>query len=618
MFNKLSLKRLQIILLVITCVYLCTSGAYADSPNIIWIVSEDNSPLIGAYGDEFATTPHLDNFASESVVFDNAYANTPVCSPARFTLITGMYANSMGTENMRSYYNIPDFIQFFPKYLKEKGYYLTNNAKEDYNTTTQPGTWDESSKKATYENRKAGQPFFHIKNIATSHESRLHGKFDTLRHDPDNVPVPPYHPQMSNTKKDWARYYDQIEKMDAEVGKILDELETAGLKEDTIIFYFSDHGGALSRGKRFMYESGLKVPLIIYFPEKYKHLAPGKAGTRTDRLVSFVDFAPTVLSLADIRPPEYMHGNPFLGRYNSKSSEYIYAYRGRMGERRDLVRAVRDKKYLYRRNYFPNRIYGQYLGYLWRADHVKEWESAYHAGDLNEVQSRFWEPKPVEELYNVKNDPHNVTNLADEPKFQDILERMRNANKKFVRNIEDIGFIPESIIARMSEKGSAYDYVRSENIPLKKIIDTAERASKMNSADYDILLRRLNHANESVRYWAAQGFVMMGEDAKRFKDSLMEKTSDSSIIVQIALSEAIFNIGESSKAIDILNKGLEASQEMIRLQALHVLSNLNLQQVDIINSLASNIKSLSKADDFDPSGSYDVRVAQRLVEQLKL
>ncbi|MGK7395400.1 MAG: sulfatase family protein, partial [Candidatus Cyclobacteriaceae bacterium M3_2C_046] len=390
-------------------------------PNILWITSEDNSPFLGAYGDEFATTPVLDSLASVGVLYENAFAAAPVCAPTRNTIITGMYANSLGTENMRSNYPIPDFVKFYPTFLQEAGYYVTNNVKKDYNTIDQPEAWNESSNEASYRNRKPGQPFFHIRNFTRSHESSIHDSIpmDQLVHDPETVPIPAYHPRTPEMKHDWAQYYDRITQLDTMVGQVLQELKADGLADSTIIFYYSDHGGILGRSKRFMFESGLRVPLIIYFPEMYRHLAPAQPGSKTDRIVTFVDFAPTLLSLAGVPIPEHMQGKPFLGEQQTAPRDYGYNFRGRMDERFDLVRSVRDKEFRYIRNYMPHKIYGQHIAYLWRAPSMRSWEREYKKGNLNEIQSKFWGPKPVEELYDIKADPDNINNLADDPEYQE-------------------------------------------------------------------------------------------------------------------------------------------------------------------------------------------------------
>ena len=460
---------IRLILLTLLSGAALLASAQTDTlppPNILWIVSEDNSPFIGAYGDTFAITPNIDRLATEGVLYENAFASAPVCAPARSTLITGMYANSLGTQHMRSANAIPDFVKFFPRYLREAGYYCTNNVKKDYNTDDQPEAWDESSNKATYQKRPDGKPFFSIFNFTTSHESSIHESINRLVHDPEEVPIPPYHPRTKEMKHDWAQYYDQVTMMDAQVGKVLQDLKARGLADNTIVFYYSDHGGILGRSKRFLYESGLRVPLIIRFPEKYAHLAPSAPGTRTDRVVSFVDFAPTVLSLAGVAVPDYMQGNAFLGEQEAAPSEYAFAFRGRMDEAYDMARSVRDKRFRYTRNYMPHRIYGQYLQYLWRAPSMASWQAAYEAGELNEAQSAFWEPKPPEELYDVTTDPHNVRNLADDPQYQADLERLRGAEAAWVRRIRDAGFLPEAeMMARAREQGTTiYEMMRPRGL----------------------------------------------------------------------------------------------------------------------------------------------------------
>ena len=386
-----------------------------ERPNILWITSEDNSPLFGCYGDPLATTPNLDRLAEQGVRYTNAYATAPVCAPARNTIITGMYASALGNANMRSNYPVPESIKFYPQYLRAAGYYCTNNSKEDYNTVKPDDVWDESSNTAHYKNRKPGQPFFAIFNLTVSHESRVHYTVlkdrEELKHDPAKVKLPPYHPDTPEMRHCWAQYYDQISELDRQAGEIIKELEDAGLAEDTIVFYYSDHGGVLPRSKRFLYNSGTHVPFIIRFPEKYQHLAPGKPGTTVNRMISFVDLAPTLLSLSGVDVPERMQGDAFLGDQKTKDPQYVLGIRNRMDERIDLMRSLRDERFLYIRNYMPHRPYGQYLRYLWRMPATRSWEKEYLEGRCNEVQSRFWQEKPAEELYDVKADPHNVNNL---------------------------------------------------------------------------------------------------------------------------------------------------------------------------------------------------------------
>jgi N-sulfoglucosamine sulfohydrolase len=256
----------------------CQEPRPAELPNILWITSEDNSPFAGCYGDTFATTPNMDKLAADGFLYTHAFANAPVCAPARNTILTGVYASSGGHSHMRSQYPKSDLVQPYPVYLREAGYYCTNNVKEDYNLPGHQtkGIWDESSRTAHYKNRQPGQPFFAVFNSTLSHESSIHRRtpLDQLRHDPAKVTLPPYHPDTPDMRHDWAQYYDKIEDMDAWIGTILKELDESGEAENTIVFYYGDHGGVLARSKRFLYNTGTKVPFIVRIPEKYKYLLP--------------------------------------------------------------------------------------------------------------------------------------------------------------------------------------------------------------------------------------------------------------------------------------------------------------------------------------------------------
>lgn len=582
-------------------------------PNILWIVSEDNSPFMGAYGDAFATTPNIDRFATEGIRYTNAFATAPVCAPSRSTLITGMYPPSIGTEHMRSNYPVPGFVRFFPHYLRQAGYYTTNNAKKDYNTIDQPECWNESSQKATYRNRKPGQPFFAVFNIAISHESSLHTSIpdSRLKHDPEKVSIPPYHPATKEMKHDWAQYYDKIQSMDEQVGRILGELDEAGLRDSTIVFYYSDHGGVLGRSKRFMYESGLHIPLIIRFPEIYKHLAPGDAGSTTDRIVTFLDFAPTILSLAGLQPPAYMQGSAFLGDGEKPPREYAHAFRGRMDERPDMSRSVRDKRFRYIRNFLPHKIYGQYLEYLWKAPSMASWERAWKKGELNETQSAFWKPKPAEELYDVKADPHNINNLAGNPEYKQVLGRMRAENQRWMLESRDIGFIPEPLMAEISNNTQLYDYARSARYPLENIFETALLASSGNPSDLREITTSLEDGDPLVRYWAVTGCIVLSSYASPYKPRLKALLRDKEPVVRIAAAEALFLLGEKDLVLKALVGALQSENLMLRVYALNVLEDMGEDARPALTSISSLLK------DNIADGDYDVRAAKRIVDLLE-
>ncbi|MFS8617974.1 MAG: sulfatase-like hydrolase/transferase [Solitalea sp.] len=580
-------------------------------PNILWLVSEDNSPFLGCYGDPFAATPNLDKLASEGILYEHAFSVAPVCAPSRFTLITGTYPSSMGTLHMRSNYPIPGSLRFFPHYLRQAGYYTTNNSKKDYNTVDQPEAWDESGKEATYLNRKPGQPFFAVFNVTTSHESALHQTMDTLQHDPEKVPIPPYHPPTPEMKHDWAQYYDKITEMDQWIGERLRELEAAGLAENTIVFYYSDHGGVLGRSKRFLYESGLHTPLLIRFPEKYAYIAPGPPGTRSDRIVSFIDFPPTLLSMAGIPVPPGMQGEPFLGTQATAPREYAFSLRGRMDSRMDMGRTVRDKRYRYIRNFMPHKPNGQYLEYLWRAPSMRSWEAAWRAGTLNETQSRFWKPKPPEELYDVTADPHNIHNLAGDPAFRKVLERMRKQLRNWQLSTRDAGLIPESMMEALPPETTIRQFALGPDYPMEKILETAEMASSRDPEFLDELISALSDSNPVVRYWAATGCIVLVEKALPAKQHLLMRLTDPVVSVRIASAEALYHLNGKQAALKTLSEALGHPGRMARMEALNALSAMGRDATPVLPA----VKSLLAPD---PTGNdYDLRAARALLENME-
>ena len=529
---------------------LVTSNQLAaqNLPNILWITSEDNSPMLGCYGDDFATTPNLDALAREGFLYTHAYANAPVCAPARNTIITGVYANSAGNQHMRSNYKTANHVVPFPVLLKEKGYYCTNNSKEDYNTSgIGSEIWSESSERAHYKNREDGQPFFAVFNIMTSHESRVHepAKENEKTHDPAGVMLPPYHPDTKEIREDWAHYYDQVTSMDNEVGAILDELEASGEAENTIVLYYSDHGGVIARSKRYVYETGTQVPMIIRIPDKFKQFWPNQeTGTKVDNMVSLVDLAPTTLSIADVAIPDFIQGNTFLGKQRSEQT-YVYMFRGRMDERPDMSRAVRDSDFRYIRNYMPHRNYGQHLAYLWKAKSTRSWEKEFKEGRCNDIQSRFWETKPVEELYHTVSDPWEVNNLVNNLEYKEVLARMRKANEEWMLRIHDAGLIPEMHYDEIQGDSSIYDYMRSDTVDMQQLMVATE--ATMPNASEALLNKLTNSPSAHLRYWGTLGLVLKGNDAQPYKKQLLKLLDDESDAVAIQAAEALYTIGTKKK-----------------------------------------------------------------------
>lgn len=612
----LSLSAMGLMVAPIVSLSSCKEKTPDELPNILWLVSEDNSPLLGCYGDEFATTPNLDALASDGFLYTHAYSNAPTSSPTRNTLITGVYANSGGNQHMRSSNPKSEEIRTYPEFLRQAGYYCTNNAKTDYNTPTiDPAEiWDESSNNAHYKNRAPGQPFFAIFNTAITHESSIHKTIpkDELRHSPDEVTLPPYHPATPEMKHDWAQFYDKMEDMDSWIGEKLQELEDAGLADNTIVFYYGDHGGVLARSKRYIYETGTQVPFIVHIPEKFKHLFPAKKkGSEVNRLISFTDLAPTLLSIAGVPIPSYMQGNAFLGKQKSEDPQYAYMFRGRMDERYDMIRAVRDNKYRYIRNYAPYRIYGQHLDYMWRAPSIRSWEQAYLNGDCNEVQSAFWETKPVEELYDTENDPWEVNNLAEDPAYSDVIKRMRVTNRNWVEEIKDTGFIPEADFAEHMDGNSMYDYMRSGNVDLESIIDAAEIATLGKVEHLDELQSLLGNDDSAIRFWAATGLLILGDEASGSMSRLLDALDDSSTSVVTVAAEAVYNLGEKEKGRKALISVLNNTNEFARTRALNAIDCIEDKTPDLIKGVAEMIKNTPEMN----MKRYDLRAAKGLFEK---
>ncbi|MCU0872549.1 MAG: sulfatase-like hydrolase/transferase [Pirellulaceae bacterium] len=551
----------------------------ADRPNILWITSEDNSPYLGCYGDPQAQTPHLDRLAAEGVRYRNAFANAPVCSTARTTLITGMYACSLGAQHHRSRVPIPDSFPLYPVPLREAGYYCTNNSKTDYNVANVGKPWDESSPRAHYKNRRPGQPFFAIFNLTTSHESQVAPKAgkdpSSYRVPPEKIVLPPYHPDTPEIRLDWANYYAQVTRLDEQVGALLSELEEAGLAEDTIVFYYSDHGGALPRGKRNLHDSGTHVPLIIRFPQKWTQLAPAQPGQWSDQLVSFVDFPATLLSLGGVPIPKNYQGCAFLGDQKAAPREHVFLFRGRMDERYDTVRAVRDSQFRYIRNYSPHRPWGQHYSYPFQVlPSMRSWYAAFVAGQCNPVQARYWEPKPSEELYDVAADPFEIQNLAGDPGHAERLAKMRSELRAEMIATRDTGFIPEGMFARLAGDKTIYDYAQSDAYPIERIVALADKASSRDPADLPDLTAAMEDPHPIIRYWGAVGCLVLQDKAAGAKAALTTLLNDDWGDVRVAAAEAVSHLGESEAALDTLAAVLDSPVEYEILAALNALDFL--------------------------------------------
>ena len=590
-------------------------------PNILWITSEDNGPHLGCYGDTYAVTPNLDRFAKRSLRYTKASSNAPVCAPARTTIISGIYPPATGSEHMRSMTRLPDNFKMYPTYLRQLGYYCTNNSKEDYNLEKVGEVWNDSGRKAHWENRPDGKPFFAIFNHTISHESQIRNKISPANriHDPAKVNLPAYHPDTPEVRKDWAQYHDRITMMDKLVGKNLRELEEAGLADDTIVFYYGDHGSGMPRSKRWPYFSGLNVPLIIHVPEKFKHLAPPeyKTGGTSDRLVGFIDLAPTLLSITGSKTPAHMQGHAFMGQHAAPAQKFSFGFRGRMDERYDMVRTVFDGRHVYIRNYMPHKPYGQYLDYMFQTPTTRVWHDLYHAGKLNAAQSTFWQTKPAEELYDLESDPDEVNNLARSKDYSDVMKRMRIAHRSWAAEIRDIGFLPEAEIHSRAGDDSPYelghDNTRYNFNDIFKAANAASRKGKKNTEQLSGLIRSDDSA---VRYWAAMGYLIRGKNGvRKGREVLVAALDDKSPSVRIIAAEALGRYGknlEAKRAAKVLMQYADPAKNGI------CLSMLALNALDVIGEHANPHKeAIAKMARIDPKANPRMRnYANRLIGRI--
>jgi len=442
-------------------------AAAAARPNIVWISNEDMSPHLGVYGDSLARTPTLDRFAAQAIRFTHAFTTAPVCAPSRAAIITGMYQSAIGAQHMRTtedrvpelpgpYLAVPPFyVKAFPEYLRAAGYFTSNRAKTDYQFGVPFTIWDDLGDRAHWRNRPdSSQPFFSVFNIQVTHESQIFPssparKGKKLVTDPAEVKVPPYYPDTPAVREELARMYDNIADMDGQVAELLRQLDEDGLADDTIVFYWSDHGDGVPRAKRSLYDSGLRVPLMIRIPPRLGKLAA--PGTVRDDLVSFVDLAPTVLTLAGLEVPAHMQGRILLGPNAGAAPAYVFGARDRMDTEYDMMRSARDPQFLYIRNFSPELPYAGHIIYRNQSAIMQEWLRLRAQSALSGT-SALWmrTSRPPEELFDVRRDPHQIENLAADPAHRATLERMRAAVTGWMTKIGDQGLINEAeMIQRM-------------------------------------------------------------------------------------------------------------------------------------------------------------------------
>ena len=603
------------------------SAAAADRPNVLWISCEDISPHLGCYGHEKAITPTLDNLASRGTRYTHAFTTTPVCATNRSSIITGMYPTTIGTHHMRSSVKLPEHIKCFPHYLRAAGYYCTNNSKTDYNFPVPPGVWDENSGKAHWRGRKPGQLFFHVRNFTNTHESQNWPRGEEhirqtpdlkpdQRQDPAALELPPYYPDTPEVRRDWANYFENITQLDYNVAKLLKELDDDGLAEETIVFFWSDHGVGLPRGKRWLYDSGTHVPLLVHIPDKFRSDQQAEPGTVTDELISFIDLAPTVLNLCNVEIPDPMQGRAFLGRNLSAPREFVLSVRDRMDERYDMIRTVRDKRYRYIRNYMPWKPYTQWLGYAERNETMKALRRLHADRDLDEVQQRFMAGhKPFEELYDSESDPYELNNLAvSKVRESELpLKTFRNRLDQWHLETRDLGFWIESTFDSEENKHGSRWAIGHNPAIAKTLSEMIHFASQDTYSQPYMTMIALSSENPLIRNWAVAGMTwsVQRNDQETDRDDAAQQlnnlTKATLANIRIAAADGACQTGQVDTGLPILIQALDADNPWDRLAAVIAIDELGERARPAKPMLEKSLKD---------SNGYVVRVAEHALEKL--
>lgn len=545
-------------------------------PNILWISCEDISSHVGCYGEKHAMTPHIDEMAAEGVRYSHAFTVHGVCAPSRSGIITGRYPSGIGTVNMRCQAIKPGAVKCFPEYLRQAGYYCTNTSKEDYNFQTPRTVWDQSNSKAHWKNRPSGKPFFAVFNFTPTHESKLWNSADfdnthpgRLTPDqwqkPETMEIPPIYPDAPEVRRDFARLFERITEFDYYVKDRVDELKKAGLYENTIIFIWSDHGNGLPRAKRWLYDSGTRVPLIICIPEQYRTGGQAQPNTVDDRLVNFIDLGPTVLNLLGLAAPEAMQGRPFLGANLPAPRQYIFGARQRIDELYDMVRAVRDKRYRYIRNFMPFVPYLPHLEFAEKCNTMKAMRKLHAKGELPAASAQWMaDVRPAEELYDLQNDPWETRNLAGDPNYAEIKKRLRKTLEDWMVQTRDTGLMPEPEMLQLARQygGECQIFQQADSQKrVKKLLKLAVIASQPDQSDIVVVDKALADDDPVARYWAA--LALRGDIYQHQKG--LQKLSllcvDPNLCVRVAAAWSLSMLGEGGKAVTVLENELKRTDQ---------------------------------------------------------
>ncbi len=597
-----------------------------DKPNILWITCEDLHPMLGVYGDELVQTPTLDALAAEGQLYENAFATAPVCLPARSAIITGVYATSLGTQNLRSETQVPEHIIGFPKFLREAEYYCTNNAKEDYGFTD-PTIWDDSSENGHWRNRPdADQPFFSVFNIGTTHQSRIFGddaffkkRFGSLlerieRTNPKDVELFPFYPDTPEIRKYVARYYDLAAMMDIQVSQLLMQLEEDGLTENTIVFFYADHGIGLPRGKRALHDTGMQVPLIIRMPEQYREQYGFEASARIDDMVSLIDMPATVLHLAGLEIPDYMEGESIFAD-DFEGDRVLFGASDRVDEGFEFSRSARNQEFLYIRNYLPYLPLIQPNHYSDQSEISQALKSALKSAKVTPLQaSLIATPRPAEELYDVVNDPLQINNLASKSEYAEQLLEMRWVVQKWQIETCDTGLFPEARVNRISQTQAPYDYMRSDEAPaLAPIISLLNRQLAVDTPIRPEFAPVDSHLK---KYWYLISLASVdSNELSEHKEHIGKFLNDEAPLVRIEAAKLLIQIG-ATEHVDVLVEALQSDNPQVLLYAARVYELLGDQVATTRDEVLSITKALIEKTK-DQWQGHDLYASWALIEAFK-
>ncbi|XOV93711.1 MAG: sulfatase [Bacteroidota bacterium] len=580
-------------LIIVTLLLIFTSCDQQDKrplPNIVLITSEDNSKhYLSLFDENGVPTPNIESLTTNGIIFTRAFSNAPVCSVARSAIISGCYGPRTFSQYHRRLQHVPlpDSLQMFPYYLRKAGYYTTNNSKEDYNFIKGDEVWDESSRDASWRNRQAGQPFFHISNFTISHESSLHFSEEDMKNKPTDTPldaftIQPNHPKTDIFRYTNAYYRDRIIEMDKKVGEVIDSLKADGLLDDTFIFYYGDHGGVLPGSKGYIYETGLHVPMVVHIPKHYEDLVDLQPGTRNDAFVSFIDLAPTVLNLAGIEVPAAMDGKPFLGKGVTPESlsqrNTTFSYANRMDERYDMVRGVRKENFKYIRNYQPFNVDGSRNNYRYRQLAYREWLMLHDEGKLNEVEDAFFQFKAPEALYDIEKDPFEINNLADDPEYLIKLKEMRSELNDWILGMPDLSFYPEFYLLNNAAENPTL-FGQQHKSQISKYLETADLSLQPFESVKSKLIEALQSGDPIQRYWALNAGSSFKEEARSLTEYIEEIGQNDELLINRTMAGMFLAIVDQQSPVSMMKAALyecdDPAEALLMLNSIVLMNSFN-------------------------------------------